>query len=107
GAVEDAVRRHPSVADVAVAGAADPEWGQRVVAYVVPSGTTPPTLDQLRATVKEVLPAFAAPRELVLMESLPRTAIGKVARASLPRPGALPTAPPEAEASRPSPEPAR
>jgi o-succinylbenzoate---CoA ligase len=98
GPVEDAVRRHPSVADVAVAGVEDPEWGQRVVAYVVPAGTAPPTLEQLRATVKEVLPAFAAPRELVLVESLPRTAIGKVARAGLTRHGDLPTATREGEA---------
>lgn len=83
-AVEKALRRHPAVADVAVAGAPDDEWGTRVVAYVVPTtSSAPPTLDDLRAAAKETLPAYAAPKECVLLESLPRTAIGKIQRAAL------------------------
>ena len=41
GPVEDALRRHPAVADVAVAGRPDPAWGQRVVAWVVPRRLRP------------------------------------------------------------------
>jgi O-succinylbenzoic acid--CoA ligase len=70
------------VAEVAVAGRADPEWGHRVVAWVVPAGE-PPTLAELREAVKAELPAYAAPKELVLVAELPRTALGKVRRSQL------------------------
>lgn len=83
GPVEELLRTHSAVADVAVAGRPDDEWGQRVVAYVVPAGE-PPTLDDLRAVVKDQLPAWCAPRELVLVDALPRTALGKLRRAALP-----------------------
>jgi O-succinylbenzoic acid--CoA ligase len=81
-AVEAVLGRHPAVAEVAVAGRPDPEWGERVVAFVVPAGPPagPPTLAALRDHVRAALPAYAAPRELVLVEALPRTALGKVRR---------------------------
>lgn len=83
-AVEAAVRLAPGVADVAVAGRPDPDWGERVVAFVVPADpAAPPTLDAVRASAKERLPAYAAPRELVLVAALPRTALGKVRRSAL------------------------
>ncbi|HZQ26325.1 MAG TPA: AMP-binding protein [Acidimicrobiales bacterium] len=84
-AVEAVLRDHPGVADVAVAGRPDDEWGQRVVAWVVPAGAgaAPPSLEQLRAHAKERLPAYAAPKELVLIDDLPRTALGKVRRTAL------------------------
>jgi O-succinylbenzoic acid--CoA ligase len=83
--VEEALRDHPKVADVAVAGRADPEWGQRVVAYVVPSDAhSPPSLAELRDHVSSTLPRFEAPRELVLLvEGIPRTSSGKIHRAAL------------------------
>jgi O-succinylbenzoic acid--CoA ligase len=80
--VERALGRLASVAEVAVAGRPDPEWGHRVVAFVVPAGE-PPTLDDLRSAVKEELPAYCAPKELVLVDALPRTALGKVRRTML------------------------
>jgi len=87
--VEAVLARHPEVEDVAVAGAPDPEWGQRLVAYVVPRDRLePPTLTALRTFARERLSASKAPRELVLVEGLPRTASGKILRrrlASLPR----------------------
>lgn len=83
-AVERALRGYSSIREVAVAGRPDDEWGQRVVAFVVPADPNdPPTLDDLRARVKEAMPAYAAPKELVLVASLPRTAIGKVRRSAL------------------------
>lgn len=84
-AVERVIRTMPGVVDVAVAGRPDPEWGQRVLAWIVPSGE-PPTLEDVRLAVKEELPAYCAPKEIVLVEALPRTALGKVKRAELHRP---------------------
>jgi O-succinylbenzoic acid--CoA ligase len=80
--VERIVATMVGVAEVAVWKRPDPEWGDRVVAYVVPVGE-PPTLDELRARVSEELAPYAAPRELVLVASLPRTDSGKVRRAEL------------------------
>jgi O-succinylbenzoic acid--CoA ligase len=85
--VERAIRRDPRVADVVVAGTPDPEWGQLVTAYVVPATDEPPTLDELRRVVREVLPAYCAPRLLQLVQSIPTTALGKPQRSSL-RPAA-------------------
>ncbi len=78
-AVEDLVATHPDVADVLVRGVHDPEWGQIVEALVVPRGD-PPTLEDLRAHVKESAPAFMAPRRLTLVDAIPRTALGKPRR---------------------------
>lgn len=80
--VETVLARHPKVAEVAVVGRADPEWGQQVVAVVVPAGQ-PPELAELRAWVKESLPPWCAPKALELVAALPRTSIGKVRRAGL------------------------
>ena len=83
--VEAAIVGDPSVREAAVAGRPDPDWGERVVAWVVPADPSdPPALDELREAVAAVLPRHAAPRELRLVERLPRTFSGKVRRAALP-----------------------
>ncbi|HUY86392.1 MAG TPA: hypothetical protein VMU77_04715, partial [Acidimicrobiales bacterium] len=82
--IERVLERRPDISEVAVKGSPDQQWGQRVVAYVVPTKvSTPPTLEQLRETVKDQLPAWYAPKELVLVNEIPRTAIGKVRRSLL------------------------
>jgi len=86
--VEAVLRSHRCVADVAVGGRPDPEWGSRLVAYVVVSpaglGAEPATiLAELRQLARDRLASFAAPRELIVVERLPRSAIGKVQRAEL------------------------
>jgi O-succinylbenzoic acid--CoA ligase len=80
--VERVLRRLPSVADVAIGGRPDHEWGERVVAYVVATAA-PPSLDELRDAVKAELPPWCAPKEVVLVDSLPRTPLGKLRRSEL------------------------
>jgi o-succinylbenzoate---CoA ligase len=79
------------VRDVAVAGTPDPEWGQRVVAFVVPARPAdPPSLDELRGFVRQRLAAAKAPRDLVLVAELPRSPAGKLLRRRLPTATPLP-----------------
>ena len=74
--------RHPGVVEVAVWKRSDPEWGERVVAWVVPTDDAP-SLDELRQLVAETIAPWAAPKELVIVDDLPRTAAGKVRRRAL------------------------
>jgi O-succinylbenzoic acid--CoA ligase len=88
GPVEAVLEAHPGVVEVAVAGCPDAEWGERVVAWVVPAdAAAPPSLSELRAAVASQLAPYAAPQQLVLLDKLPRTAIGKVRRDRLTGPG--------------------
>jgi O-succinylbenzoic acid--CoA ligase len=83
--VERALRSHPKVGDVAVAGRPHPEWGQQVVAFVVPRVIDdPPTLKDMREHASELIAPYKAPRELMLVPELPRTASGKLHRSALP-----------------------
>jgi O-succinylbenzoic acid--CoA ligase len=86
--IEEVLRKHPGVLEAAVGGLPDPYWGTRVVAYVVASlegqRLEPAALlAELREIVCEQVAPYASPRELVLVESLPKTAIGKVSRSQL------------------------
>ncbi len=83
-AVERILAGHPAVAEVAVWKRPDPEWGERVVAWVVPAGgAEPPSLAELAEMAGSTLSPWAAPKELVLVASLPRTSSGKVRRTGL------------------------
>jgi O-succinylbenzoic acid--CoA ligase len=80
--VERVLRAHPDVAEVAVWKRSDPEWGECVVAWVVPADVAP-SLDDLRRVVADAIAPWAAPKELVIVDDLPRTASGKVRRRAL------------------------
>lgn len=78
------LRRHAAVADAAVVGVPDREWGSRLVAVVAPRDPSdPPELAALRDLVIEDHSPAYAPRELVLVDELPRDPIGKLRRADL------------------------
>ncbi|MCV7091312.1 class I adenylate-forming enzyme family protein [Mycobacterium interjectum] len=76
--VEEALRSHPAVSDVAVAGLADEELGQRVGAAVVVCA--PVTLEQLRAHCRELIAYFKLPERLAIVDQIPYNATGKVSR---------------------------
>ena len=77
GEVAAALQTCPGVRDVAVLGQPDPEWGERVVAVVVPDPADPPTLELLRLHVKERLPRYAAPSRIVMIDAVPMLPSGK------------------------------
>jgi len=82
--VEAVLEQHPAVAEAAVLGVADDEWGMRVCALVVPADpSAPPRLGDVRDWVRSRLPVAAAPRELRVVGTLPRTSLGKLARRTL------------------------
>ncbi|MFC9456536.1 AMP-binding protein [Streptomyces sp. NPDC056983] len=87
--VEDALLRHPDVAETAVVGRPDDERGQIAVAYVVLREGARRDPDALRAFVKAELVPYKCPREIVFLDALPRTATGKLQRFRLRSAGDL------------------
>jgi acyl-CoA synthetase (AMP-forming)/AMP-acid ligase II len=79
--VEEALRSHPAVSDVAVAGVADGEMGQRVGVAVVER--FPVTLDELRAHCRELIAYFKLPERLLIVDEIPYSATGKINRRTL------------------------
>jgi acyl-CoA synthetase (AMP-forming)/AMP-acid ligase II len=79
--VEEALRTHPEVIDVAVAGLADDEMGQRVGAAVV--ARRPVTLEELRSHCRELIAYFKLPERLILVDEIPYNDTGKVNRRQL------------------------
>src|ERR1017187_10083726 len=83
-AVAGVLAAHPGVAEVAVWKRPDPEWGERVVAWVVPvDASAPPTLESLRSAVSEHIAPWAAPKEREVVALLPRPRSDKVQRGGL------------------------
>ncbi|RWA18018.1 o-succinylbenzoate--CoA ligase [Mycolicibacterium elephantis] len=82
--VEAALATHPAVAECAVFGVPDDRLGQRVAAAVVVApGAAAPTVAALREHVAQTLDVTAAPREIHVVDKLPRRGIGKVDRRAL------------------------
>jgi O-succinylbenzoic acid--CoA ligase len=85
GEVVAALRETPTVADAAVVGLPDPEWGDRVGALVVPEGET--TLDPVavREALRDRLAGYKLPRTVAVVDTLPRTASDTVDREAVRR----------------------
>jgi 2-furoate---CoA ligase len=79
--VEEVLARHPDVRDVAVVGEPDARWGERVVAFIVAAGPGL-TVEAVDRYCRESpsLASFKRPRRVVFVESIPKTASGKVLR---------------------------
>ncbi|MDQ6838297.1 MAG: AMP-binding protein [Actinomycetota bacterium] len=82
--VEDLLADHESVADVAIIGVSDHDFGQRLVAFVVPSdAATAIDDDELKDYVRSHLARHKVPRQIVTMDELPRNTTGKVLKREL------------------------
>ena len=91
GEIEAALRRHPGLADVAVASRNDGGDGAHLVGYLVPRDRArPPTVTELRQFLTRALPASAVPTMFIQLERLPLSPNGKVDRAALPDEGTRP-----------------
>ncbi len=78
--LEDVLIEHPHVRDVAVVGVDDPQWGQAIVAVVVPTVGVDPDPDELREHVRKHLRGSRTPDRVVFRDELPTNATGKVLR---------------------------
>ncbi|WP_241004444.1 AMP-binding protein [Conexibacter sp. SYSU D00693] len=83
GEVEEVLVAHPDVAEATVVGVEDEEFGQRLRAYVVLTAGASATDDELRAHVRDRLARFKVPRDVVLLDELPRNPTGKVLKREL------------------------
>jgi malonyl-CoA/methylmalonyl-CoA synthetase len=78
--IEEMLRTHPCIAECAVVGVADDEWGERVSAAVELRQEGGLTLDQLQKWAKERLAPYKIPRALAAVPALPRNTMGKVVK---------------------------
>jgi long-chain acyl-CoA synthetase len=78
--LEDVLIEHAHVRDVAVVGVEDPQWGQAIVAVVVPAAGIDPDPDELREHVRKSLRGSRTPDRVVFRDKLPTNATGKVLR---------------------------
>ena len=81
--VEEAIATHPDVDEVAVFGAPDTTWGNVVVAAIVTRGAKAPSIEDLKQFLSGSLAPYKVPRRLIVVDELPRTALGKIDRAAL------------------------
>ncbi len=81
--VEDILRQHPAVAEVAVVGIEDAEWGQKVAAAVVLRDGHALTAEELQTFAREHLAGYKIPRLVKFVDALPQTQSGKIQRESV------------------------
>ena len=81
--IEDLILRHPAVAEVAVIGIADPKWGERPLAVIVPKPDAVVSVDDILAHLasfadRGVISRYAVPGRVDFVEQLPKTSVGKL-----------------------------
>ncbi|KAG8144226.1 hypothetical protein E2320_001323 [Naja naja] len=81
--VERHLLAHPSIADVAVIGAPDIVWGQKVSAVVELHKSQELSLQTLKKWARETMPSYTIPSELLLVQEIPRNQMGKVDKKQL------------------------
>ena len=81
--IEEVLRQHPAIAECAVIGVPDAEWGERVAAALVLQQGNALDLPSLRAWAKEFLAAHKLPSRLLVLDALPRNAMGKVMKPAI------------------------
>ncbi len=81
--VEKTLAAHPDVAEAAVIGVDDEQYGQRLAAFVVLNDGAAATPDALKQHVRENLANYKVPREITVLDELPRSITGKIVRREL------------------------
>ncbi|GAB11583.1 putative fatty-acid--CoA ligase [Gordonia araii NBRC 100433] len=82
--VENLLAAHDGVADIAVIGVDDEEFGTRLRAFIVAEEGANPTADEIKSHVREHLARYKVPRDVVFVDQLPRNPTGKLVRRELP-----------------------
>jgi fatty-acyl-CoA synthase len=81
--LEEAIRSHPQVAEVAVIGVPDERWQERPIAFVISLGGAVLSVEDMRTFLSRDLPLWWAPDRVETLEALPRTSVGKIDKQAL------------------------
>jgi len=81
--VEETLREHPAIAECAVVGVPDTEWGERVSAAVVTRNGSALQIEELRTWAKDRMAVYKVPSRLMVLQALPRNAMGKVTKPAI------------------------